>query len=59
MIREWLDTRDDFSVVSADVSVHSIAEALLRFLAALAEPVVPRAHYYEALDAAPSAARYV
>jgi phosphatidylinositol-bisphosphatase len=51
-LREWLDTSDDFAAVSADVSIHSVAETLLRFLASLAEPVVPFQHYYEALDAA-------
>jgi hypothetical protein len=39
------------------VSVHSIAETLLRLLGSLAQPVVPFEHYFEALDAADTPTR--
>ena len=56
-VRDWLDTHEDFAAVSADVSVHSIAETLLRLLGSLAQPVVPFEHYFEALDAADTPTR--
>lgn len=47
MIRDALDTRLDGHLPG---SVHSIAEALLLFLEALPEPVVPRSSYRRCLD---------
>ncbi|XP_064473266.1 inositol polyphosphate 5-phosphatase OCRL-like isoform X2 [Ornithodoros turicata] len=47
MIRDALDTRLDGHLPG---SVHSIAEALLLFLEALPEPVIPRLSYQRCLD---------
>eukprot|EP00026_Physarum_polycephalum_P002205 Phypoly_transcript_02210.p1 GENE.Phypoly_transcript_02210~~Phypoly_transcript_02210.p1 ORF type:complete len:894 (+),score=189.75 Phypoly_transcript_02210:175-2856(+) len=49
IIRECLDTGESFS--AHNVSVHSMAETIIRFLESLTEPVIPFSHYQAALDA--------
>jgi phosphatidylinositol-bisphosphatase len=55
-LREQLDSSVELSGSDA-ASIHSVAELLVRWLSALAEPVVPAVHYAEALNAAASPRR--